>query len=164
MQSGFLVLGIKPTIFWLILFIVMLVLEAVTLGLTSIWFAAGTLTAMLLSFTRIGFLAQVVVCIAVSVLLLILVRPWARERFNRRRTRTNAQSLIDQDGVVMEEIDNLKAQGRVTVSGQEWAARNVAETEAIPVGATVTVREIRGVRLLVEVKKEQEKAEEEENA
>ncbi len=161
MQSGFLVLGIKPTIFWLILFLVMLVLEAVTLGLTSIWFAAGTLAAMLLSFTRAGFLVQVIVCIAISVVLLILVRPWARERFNRRRTRTNAQSLIDQDGVVMEEIDNLKAQGRATVNGQEWAARNVTEDETIPVGATVTVREIRGVRLIVEEKKEQGEKKEE---
>ncbi len=164
MNSEFLVMGIKPTIFWLILLIVMLVLEAVTLGLTSIWFAAGTLAAMLLSFTRAGFLAQVVVCIAVSVVLLILVRPWARERFNRRRTRTNAQSLIGQAGVVMEEIDNLRAQGRVTVNGQEWAARNVTENETISAGVPVTVREISGVKLIVEEKKERNGNKEEENA
>ncbi len=145
---------IKPAIFWLIIFIIMLVLEMVTVSLTSIWFAAGSLVALLMSFTRAGFLAQVIVCIIVSVVLLILVRPWARKRFNRGRTRTNAQSLIGQDGVVIEEIDNLHAKGRVSVNGQEWAARSTDETRTFSEGAAVVVREISGVKLIVEAKEQ----------
>ncbi len=143
---------IKPAVFWLIIFVIMVVLELITISLTSIWFAAGALAAMLLSFTRAGFIAQVILCIAISVALLILVRPWARKHFNNGRVRTNAQSLIGQDGVVIEGIDNIKAQGRVSVNGQEWAARSTDESVNIPEGEQVVIEEISGVKLIVKPK------------
>ncbi len=148
------VLPIKPIYFWLILFIVLLVIEAATLGLACIWFAVGSLVALFVSFSRVGFLWQVIICLAVSIVLLILVRPWALQRFNRRRIRTNAKSLIDQDAVVIEDIDNLQAKGRALISGQEWAARSADEAQTIPEGTRVVVKEISGVKLIVEPKKE----------
>ncbi|MCD8366239.1 MAG: NfeD family protein [Clostridiales bacterium] len=135
---------------WLVLFVIFLVTELVSLGLTSIWFAGGSLAALLLSFTNVGFYAQVAVAIIVSVALLLVIRPWAKKHFNRDRERTNAQSLIGQSAIVLEEIDNIHAKGRVLIRGQEWSARSAVETERIPKDTLVSVREISGVKLIVE--------------
>ncbi|MCD7981549.1 MAG: NfeD family protein [Clostridiales bacterium] len=135
---------------WLVIFILMVVVELISMGLTSIWFAGGALAALLVSFSGIGIQVQAVVFLAVSFVLLILVRPWARKHFNHGRERTNAQSLIGQTAVVIEEIDNVHAQGRVLIRGQEWSARNAVETERIPADTPVRVLEISGVKLIVE--------------
>ncbi len=158
------VLPIKPVYIWLIIFIIMLIIEATTLGLASIWFAVGSLVALFVSFSRVGFFWQIIICVVVSVILLILVRPWALKRFNRRRTRTNAESLLDQDAVVIEDIDNLQAKGRALISGQEWSARSTDEARKIPKGTEVVVKEISGVKLIVEPKKESAEESAEENA
>jgi len=134
---------------WLVLFVVFLVAELVSLGLTCIWFAGGSLVALLLSFTSVGVYVQIAAAIVVSVVLLLLIRPWARAHFNKDRERTNAQSLIGQTAIVLEEIDNIHAQGRVLIRGQEWSARNVVETECIPKDTRVTVQAISGVKLIV---------------
>lgn len=136
--------------FWLVLFIVFLVTELVSLGLTSIWFAGGSLVALVLSFTGVGFYAQIAVAVIISVALLLLIRPWARNHFNTGRERTNAQSLIGQNAIVLEDIDNIHAQGRVLIGGQEWSARNTVETDLIPKDTQVVVRGISGVKLIVE--------------
>ncbi|MCD8156523.1 MAG: NfeD family protein [Clostridiales bacterium] len=137
-------------LFWLILFAAFLVAELVSLGLTSIWFAGGSLVALLLSFTNVSIYVQVIAAVIVSLVLLFLIRPWARKHFNRERVQTNAQSLVGQTAIVIEEIDNIRAQGRVLVRGQEWSARSAAETEHIPKDARVTIRRISGVKLIVE--------------
>ncbi|MCC8028324.1 MAG: NfeD family protein [Lachnospiraceae bacterium] len=139
----------QPPAVWLLIFIVMVVVELITMGLTSVWFAGGALAALIVSLAGAGIQAQMVAFLAVSFVLLILVRPWARKHFNHARERTNAQSLIGQMAVVIEEIDNVHAGGRVLIRGQEWAARNVNETEILPVDTTVKVQEISGVRLIV---------------
>ncbi|MCC8152479.1 MAG: NfeD family protein [Lachnospiraceae bacterium] len=136
--------------FWLVLFAVFLVAELVSLGLTSIWFAGGALAALLLSFTNAGVYAQVAAAIIVSVALLLTIRPWAKKHFNNDRVRTNAQSLIGQTAIVLEDIDNIHAQGRVLIRGQEWSARSVEETDCIPKDTRVTVQAISGVKLIVE--------------
>ncbi len=141
---------IQAPIVWLIIFAAMVVIELVSLGLTTIWFAGGAIVAMLASLGHVNVAVQVILFIAVSVILLILIRPWARRHFNRGRVRTNAQSLIGLNAVVLEPVNNMQAQGRVLIRGQEWAARNIREDEIIPKDAQVCVREISGVKLIVE--------------
>ncbi|MCC8082105.1 MAG: NfeD family protein [Lachnospiraceae bacterium] len=140
----------QPQMLWLLVFIVMVVVELVSMGLTSIWFAGGALAALLVSLPDTPVQVQIVVFLIVSFVLLLLVRPWAGKHFNHERERTNAQSLIGQTAVVIEEIDNVRATGRVLIRGQEWSARCVRETECIPVNTSVRVQEISGVKLIVE--------------
>lgn len=135
-------------IFWLAVVIVMAVIEIITLGLTTIWFAGGALVAFLASMLGADFLVQLVLFIAVSVLLLAITRPLAVKYLNKNRESTNAESLIGKLAVVKEEIDNLNARGHVSVNGQEWTARSFEE-KIIPEGATVEIVEISGVKLLV---------------
>lgn len=138
-------------IFWLIVIVVMAVIEIITLGLTTIWFAGGALVAFLVSLLGANILVQSILFIVVSVILLAFTRPWAAEYFNKDRARTNADSLIGETGIVLEEIDNLKAQGMVSIRGQEWTARAVNDT-VISKGTQVEIVEISGVKLLVKEK------------
>ncbi len=148
-------ISLEPPIVWLILLVAFVVIEIISLGLTTIWFAGGALASLLASLAGAGIYIQVVLFLAVSFALLLMVRPLAQKHFNKDRTRTNAQTLIGETAVVMEPIDNLKAQGRVIVKGQEWAARNVNEGEFLEKDMHVRVMSISGVKLIVEKISEQ---------
>ncbi len=138
-------------IFWLIVVVVMAVIEIITLGLTTIWFAGGALASFAASLLGANLLVQSILFVTVSVVLLAVTRPLAVEFFNKGRTKTNAESLIGKTAVVQQEIDNLKAAGMVTVDGQEWSARS-KDDSVIPVETRVEILEISGVKLLVRQK------------
>ena len=138
-------------IFWLIELVVMTVIEIITLGLTTVWFAGGALAAFIASLLGANIVVQVILFVVVSVLLLALTRPLAVEYLNKDRIRTNAESLIGKTAVVKQEIDNLNAQGQVSVDGQEWTARSVEE-QVIPKNVQVEIVEINGVKLMVRQK------------
>ena len=140
-------------IVWLIVFVVMIIIEIITLGLSTIWFAGGALVAFLASLAGAGIPVQVVLFLVVSFLLLAVTRPIAVKYFNKDRTKTNAESLIGAVAVVQETIDNLQATGRVQVHGQEWAARSENDITIEP-GTEVLVEEIHGVKLIVKSKTE----------
>lgn len=137
------------TIVWLVLLIVCLVIEACTLGLTTIWFAGGALVSLLVSLIHAPIWLQVVLFLAVSLLLLFYTRPLAKKYFNRNVTKTNVESVIGKSAIVVEAIDNLQGKGRVTLAGQEWTARSVEENGKIPEGAVVEVEAVSGVKLMV---------------
>lgn len=139
-------------IVWLVILIIMVVIEIVTLGLTTIWFAGGALVAFIASLLGAGLPIQLVLFILVSLLLLLGTRPLAVKYFNKDRVKTNAESLIGTIGIVMQEINNLQAQGIVQVNGQEWTARSTDDT-VIEKGKEVLIEEIRGVKLIVKEKK-----------
>lgn len=135
---------------WLALLVILLIIEAVTLGLTTIWFAGGALVAFGLAIAGLDVLAQIVAFCIVSVVLLIVTRPAAVRWLNRERVKTNAESLVGETAVVTEPISNLTNTGRVQVKGQSWSARAAADDVQIEAGRHVKIKEIRGVRLIVE--------------
>ena len=136
-------------IVWLVLLVVLLAIEAVTLGLTTIWFAGGALVAFVLALAGAGLLIQIAVFCVISVILLIFTRPVAAGWLNHGRVRTNAQSLIGETAVVTEEIDNLANSGQVQVRGQYWMARTEQENTRIPKNTRVKIQSISGVKLIV---------------
>ena len=84
----------------------------------------------------------------VSLLLLIFTRPIATRYINAKRTKTNVESIIGQQGRVTEQIDNFKGIGTVYLNGLEWTAR-AKQGDIIEVGSAVVVREVKGVKLIV---------------
>ena len=136
-------------IFWLVLFVVLLVVEIATMGLTTVWFAGGALIAFFAAYIHWGIGLQIVLFLAVSILLLVLTRPIAVKYFNQEREKTNVDSLIGQNAVVLEEINTIKATGRVEVNGMEWSAKT-EHTEIIEVNTVVSIKGIQGVKLIVE--------------
>ena len=105
-------------VMWLIILVVLALAEAATINLVSIWFAAGALTALLVSLFCQNFWIQLVVFLLVSTLCLALVRPLAQKKFTPHLRPTNLDLLLGQYGVVTEDIDNLAATGQVKVDGQ----------------------------------------------
>lgn len=143
------------TTIWLVVFVACIVIEIITLGLTTIWFAGGALLAALGAALGAPLWLQTVLFAALSLVLLYFTRPIAVKYFNKDRVKTNAESLVGKQAIVISEIDNLQGIGQVTVGGQEWSARTVAEGVTLPVGSVVTIRAISGVKLMVEEKVQQ---------
>lgn len=137
------------TIFWLILFVVLLIIEIFTMGLTTVWFAGGALVAFILAFAGLGLPVQIIVFLLVSILLLVLTRPIAIKFFNQERQKTNADRLIGQRAVVLETIDTLHGTGRVEVNGMEWSAKVEDPIAVIEAGTVVSIEGIQGVKLIV---------------
>ena len=142
----------KELIIWLVLLIVFIGVEAITLGLTSIWFAGGALVALLAAALKAPVWLQLVLFLVTALLLLIFTRPVAVKYFNKDRVKTNVDSIVGKQGIVTAEIDNLLSQGKVVVSGQEWSARSVEEGITIAEGTVVIVEAVSGVKLLVKEK------------
>lgn len=144
------------TIYWLALFVVLLVIEIITMGLTTIWFAAGAFIAFVAGILGFGVTVQVVVFIVVSAVLLIMTRPLAVKYFNQERQKTNAESLIGQQALVIEDIDTLEAKGRVEIRGMEWAAKTDEPDGKIAKNTVVVVNGIQGVKLIVRDREERD--------
>ena len=142
------------TIVWLGIFVILLIIEILTMGLTTIWFAGGALAAFGAGVIGFGLVVQVVVFVVVSVLLLFLTRPLAVKYFNQERQKTNAESLIGQQALVIEDIDTLQSAGRVEVNGQEWSAKTDEPDGKIEKNKIVVIDGIQGVKLIVRDKEE----------
>lgn len=136
------------SLFWLIAMVLFGVLEAVTVGLTSIWFALGALVALAAAAASAPVIVQIVVFLGGSFLTLLLVRPLAQRFINDRKVATNADRVIGQEAVVTEDIDNIQGKGRVSVSGADWTAR-AENDQPIPAGSMVRVLRIEGVKVIV---------------
>ena len=137
-----------PSICWLAALIVLLLVEAATVALVSLWFALGALAALLTSFWVENLWVQFGVFLTVSLVSLLMIRPLTRRFVTPRQVATNADRAVGQEGVVTQTIDNLKARGQVSVQGTVWTARAQDDT-AIPAGTQVKILRIEGVKLIV---------------
>ncbi len=134
---------------WLAALILFVILEAATVQLVTIWFAAGALAGLITALCSGSIPLQIVLFVVVSVLALILTRPLVKKITAARFSPTNADRFIGQTGVVTRRIDNLQASGEVRVKGTVWTARSTDEG-IIEENETVTVKRIDGVKLIVE--------------
>lgn len=137
-------------IIWIAAMVVLLIAEAATMGLTTIWFAGGALVAALLALCNAPVIVQIFAFIIVSFVLLYFTRPLVKDKFNKTRTLTNAESLVGKRAYVKEEIDNVNAKGMVKIDGMEWTARTPKDGVIIPEEALVEVKAIDGVKVIVE--------------
>ena len=140
------------SVIWLIAMVILLVVEAMVPGLISIWFAIGALAALISALFHAPVWLQLVWFFAISILTLVLTRPFVKKYVNSRVTPTNADVVIGKDAVVTERIDNLHAQGAVMLDGKVWTARTEKDQVTVEAGETVRVLRIEGVKLIVEAK------------
>lgn len=135
-------------IFWVCAAILFIVIEAVGVGLASIWFALGAVCALIAALLGAPPWLQVTWFIVISVVTLIATRPLAKKYVNSRRQATNADRVIGTQCVVTERIDNMAETGAVKCDGKEWTARS-QNGEILEKDQIVTVIEISGVKLIV---------------
>lgn len=141
------------SIAWFILLAVLILIEIITLGLTTIWFAGGALVAFIVSLFYDNLPLEIVLFLVVSLVLLYFTRPIVKKYFNSTRVKTNYAAVIGREALVTTTIDNINATGLATVNGQEWTARSVDGTVIVK-GTKVVVENISGVKLMVSIKKE----------
>ncbi|WP_405321668.1 NfeD family protein [Frisingicoccus sp.] len=143
-------------IFWLVAFGALLLIELLTLGLTTVWFAVGALAAFLLAVINVPLPLQIVAFIGVSVLMLVFTRPLLTKYLNSKTTKTNAESLVGNKARVLIPVNNLKSEGQVMVNGMEWTARSTKDEVTFPKDEMVKIVGISGVKLIIEKLNEEE--------
>ena len=152
-RKGVMEMMTDMVIFWLVAMVALIVIELATLGLTTIWFACGALVAVVAAAMDAPLLLQILMFVVVSFAVLLAVRPIAVKYFNKDRTRTNIESMIGRQAIVVGEIDNMQGIGQVSVNGMEWSARSTINELKIAVGHVVVIRAVDGVKLIVEENK-----------
>lgn len=134
---------------WIIIVIGMLVIEASTVNLLSIWFAVGALGAVVANLLGAGVYVQIMVFLIVSGVTLGIAWPFIKKYRKRQTVATNYDMLIGQTAIVTDEISNEKFAGAVRVAGKDWSAVSDGD-EVICEGEKVLVKSISGVKLVVD--------------
>lgn len=135
---------------WFGAMVLFIILENITVSITSVWFAAGALGALILSLFGLPFWLQISVFLVISGVLLALLRPLVKKRFEPKITPTNVDSILGSVGKVLEPIDNISSTGQVKVGSLPWSARST-DGKKIPQGALVKVDSVHGVKVYVSV-------------
>ena len=135
-------------ILWLALMVIFLIVEASTVVMISLWFAAGSLAALLVTLLGAPIWLQMVLFLAVSGALLASLRPMVRKHFTPKLKRTNVDAIVGSQGYVTADIDNVAATGSVKLGAMEWTARSTTGAP-VPKGTLVKVDRIEGVKAFV---------------
>ena len=135
--------------YWLVAAAVFVVIEIMTMGLTTIWFAGGALVGAVMAAVSLPLWSQIIAFAVISVILLILTRPWALKYVNSITINTNLDILIGHTVLVTQYIDNLNAKGQVKVRGQIWTARSISDEVKLHEGQKVSIESISGVKVIV---------------
>lgn len=135
-------------IMWIVLTVVFVVIEALTVQIVTIWFAAGSVGAIIANILDASGTVQLLVFVAVSAITLAVARPLLKKYTKTEPVATNADMLIGKKAVVTERIENENSKGRVCIGGADWAARSL-ENQSIEKGQNVLIKSIEGVKLIV---------------
>ena len=147
MENVIEVLGNNIPWIWVAITIICIVIETLTLSLTTIWFAISAFIMVFIAFTPIPFTVQAFIFTIVSLLLLIFTRPFLKKKLNQKKIATNYERVIGQVAVVTKKITVLD-KGSIKINGMEWTAA-VKEDVVLEEGSKCTIEEIEGVTAYV---------------
>ena len=134
--------------FWLIAAGVFFIIEIATVGFLIFWLGIGALFAMITSFITDSIVAQTVVFVITSSILIPLTKPLADKFAGKKAVATNSYSLINKHGIVITDINPIKGTGLVKVNGETWSAKSEDES-IISKDTEIEVLSIDGVKLIV---------------
>ena len=147
MQSIIQVLSDNLPWVWVAVTIICVVIESLTLALTTIWFGISAFVLVFLAFTPLPFVAQVFIFVALALVLLIFTRPVVKKKLSQKQIATNYERVIGQIAVVTKKITALD-KGAVKINGMEWTAA-VKEDLVLEKGSKCIIEEIAGVTAYV---------------
>lgn len=139
---------LAPWAFWLIIAGVLFVIEICTVSFFAFWPGIGAVAASICSLFTDNIVIQSAVFVVVTTIMILFMKPLAKKLFKTKDVKMNNKALMDKNGVVTQEIDNLNSKGQVKVSGELWSAIS-EDDEVIEKGATVLVKDVKGVKLVV---------------
>lgn len=134
--------------FWMVAIWVFVIVEVISPNLVSLWFAVGSVAALIAANYSLKIKWQIVIFLIVSLILLSLLRPIYIKYIKVKNIKTNVDALIGEEGFVTADINNVEGKGLVKVKGQIWSARSQDE-EIISSGAKIKILKIEGVKLIV---------------
>lgn len=138
-------------IVWVIVCIGCVILEAASPQLTSIWFALGGIAALIVSFIKPElWWLQLIIFVVVSAVSLALTRPLAKKLLSKKSEKMNADRFLDEEGVVIQTVNNVLGEGQIKSKGTVWSARSENDDDVIEEGAPVIIKKIEGVKVIVE--------------
>ena len=144
-------LTVPMWVIWLILLVISLIIEAATMGLTTVWCAVGCLVGIILDLCHVDVMIQIIAMIVVTVISFVVCIIWIKPMVDARRMGkiqpTNADRVIGHEGVVIKTIDPVAGKGQVKVDGQIWSAKCEVSVEE---GKKVRVLSLEGVKAVVE--------------
>ena len=140
-------------VLWIAVMIIFLLIEAATVNLVTIWFAVGALGAAISAGIGWNLAVQIVVFVVMSGIALAITKPLVTKLKKRKDFPTNADRILEREGIVTENIDPVSGSGQVKVLGQDWSAKS-EDDRMILAGSKVVVRQIEGVKAVVEEKEE----------
>ena len=143
----------REAIVWLALFVILLIVELLTVGLTSIWFAGGALAALILELLGVDFIWQIGAFILVSFVLVYFTRAFVVKYINAHHEKTNYEQAVGKIVKITQRVDDLAQTGKGILDGMEWTVRTDSK-EVLEKDTLARVIRISGVKLIVEPYKE----------
>lgn len=134
---------------WLGIAIILGIVELLTFNLTTIWMAISAVICFILHLSGFSLLIQIIVFFSLSVILIIFTKPFVSKYLKIGQEKTNIDAIIGKEGIVLEDINNLKGTGLVKISGQNWTARSLDDDYIIESNSLVYVNKIEGVKVIV---------------
>lgn len=136
-------------IIWLSIFVLAIIIEAITSDLTSIWFAGGAMIALIISFIPdVAWWIEVIVFIVISTVMILGLRPLAKKLLKTNITNSNIDEMAGKKGIMLKGYDELN-HGEVKINDVVWTAIGADESKAIPQGTKVVVVAVNGNKLIV---------------
>ena len=139
----------KMLIVWIASAVIFFVIEVLTSQIVTIWFAVGSIGAIFANVLKAETIWQIVVFAVLSLITLLIARPYMKKFTQTKVQPTNADMCIGSKAVVTEDIDNTKGTGQVKIKGVVWSAKSNDE-EVISKDSVVIVKSISGVKLIVD--------------
>lgn len=134
---------------WLGIIVITILIEIISVGLTSIWLTGGALAAMIVCLLGGHWGLQIAVFFVVTFVLIYFTRPWALKYLENRKTATNFEETIGKTVRVIERVDNKNGTGKVDYNGMEWTARAQDSDEFFEVDEEAVVCEVQGVKMIL---------------
>ena len=132
---------------WVAVTIICVIIESLTLSLTTIWFGISAFVMVFLAFTPIPFSVQLFIFVVLASVLLIFTRPFVKKKLNQKKIATNYERVIGQVAVVTKKITSLD-KGSIKINGMEWTAATKGEA-SLEEGSKCIIEEIAGVTAYV---------------
>ncbi len=133
---------------WLIIAGVCLIAEIITTGFLVFWLSIGALISMVVSLFTDNIFIQTAVFVISSAILIFATKPFVKKFAKTKNVKTNAFSIIGQNGIVTKDIDSINSKGQVKIDGETWSAIGKNDMD-IPKGTEIEVLEIKGVKAVV---------------
>ena len=135
-------------LFWTIVAISLVCIEASTSQMVCIWFAGGAFVSLIATICGLNIWWQISIFVAISAVLLILTRPLVRKLRKNSDGKTNVDALIGKKVLLTETVDNINSTGSAKIGGISWSVRS-EDNSIIETGKTAIVIRVEGVKLIV---------------